>query len=262
MNISAEKMMISGADKMMISDDELFRDPPPKEDCSICMLPMPFANELCGVKTIYMPCCGKTLCKGCVISAEKEMNEGNMKRWCPFCRLILPERKKEFMKRIKKRMDVNDAQAYLQIGLNYYHGLTGLTQDREKALELFNKAAELGSIEAYFNIALTTARGEVIGSPEKALHYMSVAAIGGHEVARHNLGLKEETSNGSMERAMKHYIIAARCGYDKSLKKVGEGYKAGHVTKDEYANTLRAYQATVNQMKSKERDNALLVYLN
>ena len=55
---------------------------------------------------------------------------------------------------------------------------------------------------------------------------------------------------------MKHWMIAARAGYEKALKKVGEGYKAGHVTKDEYATTLRAYQCSVDEMKSKQRDIA------
>lgn len=174
----------------------------------------------------------------------------------------MPNRNEDFMKRIKKRMDVNDSEAYLQIGLNYYHGsLPGLTQDRNKAWELWKRGSELGSIEAHYNIALTTARGEFTerGYPEKALHYMSVAAVGGHEMARHALGLKEETSKGNMERAMRHFMIAASAGEDRSLKKVGEGYKHGYVTKDEYANTLRAYQESVYQMKSKERDKALLV---
>ena len=40
-----------------------------------------------------------------------------------------------------------------------------------------------------------------------------------------------------MNRAMKHHMIAARAGVDLSLKKVGEGYRAGHLTKDEYASS-------------------------
>ena len=31
-----------------ISDDKLFADPPPKEDCPICMLPMPFTTGMFG----------------------------------------------------------------------------------------------------------------------------------------------------------------------------------------------------------------------
>lgn len=60
---------------------------------------------------------------------------------------------------------------------------------------------------------------------------------------------------GNMGRAVKHYIIAARSGYDLSLKAVGKGYKLGYVTKDEYATTLRTHQASQDEMKSTQRAN-------
>ena len=55
---------------------------------------------------------------------------------------------------------------------------------------------------------------------------------------------------------MKHYILAAKAGHKKSLDKVKDGYKSGIVTKDEYANALRAYQQQQDEMKSEERDKA------
>ena len=84
---------------------------------------------------------------------------------------------------------------------------------------------------------------------DKALHHFNLAAIGGHEKARYNLAAMEVNK----DRSMKHFIIAARSGLDESLKKVGEGYKAGYVTKEDYASTLRAYQVSVNGMKSEQR---------
>ena len=77
--------------KIEISDEELFADPPQKEDCDICFLPMPFASGVSGVHEVYQPCCGKLLCRGCVIAADDEMEKGTMKRCCPFCRLPLEE---------------------------------------------------------------------------------------------------------------------------------------------------------------------------
>ena len=59
-----------------------------------------------------------------------------------------------------------------------------------------------------------------------------------------------------MNRATKHFMIAARAGFEESLKVIGQGYKHGLVTKDEYASTLRAYQVSVNEMKSEERTKA------
>jgi len=45
-------------------------------------------------------------------------------------------------------------------------------------------------------------------------------------------------------------------GSDAAGKEAGEGYKAGHVTKDEYASTLRAHQSIRNEMKSERRSRA------
>ena len=74
-----------------ITDEELFADPPPKEDCDICFLPMPCGGtKACGVSTVYQVCCGKTLCHGCMRAADVEMKKGTMKPYCPFCRVPLP----------------------------------------------------------------------------------------------------------------------------------------------------------------------------
>ena len=55
---------------------------------------------------------------------------------------------------------------------------------------------------------------------------------------------------------MKHFMIAAKTGYDDSLKEVQEGYSSGHVTKDEFENTFRAYKDSVDEVKSDQRDDA------
>ena len=86
-----------------ISDEELFADPPPKEDCEICMLPMPFSNNITGFRKTYQPCCGKTLCHGCMSATEDGMSKGKLKHCCPYCRAPLPL-PREFINRLKKRM--------------------------------------------------------------------------------------------------------------------------------------------------------------
>ena len=74
--------------------------------------------------------------------------------------------------------------------------------------------------------------------------------------ARNNLGCAESRA-GNNHRAFKHFIIAARAGSKMSLDTVKQGYTHGHVTKDEYAQTLREYQNSQDEMKSKARDKAL-----
>ena len=252
----------SHADKNLISNDDLFnKDPPPKEDCPICMLPIPHSSGLCGVHTTYMTCCGKMLCFGCTIAEEEGINKGNLKKWCTLCRLPPPETNEEKLRRYHKRMELNDANAFFVLGCAYQDGdeNLGLSRDMKKASELLIHAADLGSCQAHYhigqaclNLAIEKDDNETQDESDidMALHHMKLAAIGGHERASYYLGLNEAI-DGKMDLAMKHYIIGARGGFEECLKKVGEGYKARHVTKDEY--TLRAHQSIKNDMKSKQR---------
>ena len=258
------------SDNDNIDDEKLFADPPPKDDCPICMQPVPYASGLMGVRTSYSACCGKMLCDGCVVANMAAMKKGLTKKLCAFCRLPIPNSKEMYFKRIKKRMDMNDFNAFDQLGYDYEVGDMGLTKDSSKALELWKKSAELGSVFAHCRVANEYRCGNIVESDmAKAFHHWRLAAIGGHEQARHNLGLIErqqgnlniglgllEKGDSNMVRAYRHFLIAARCGYDDSLKKVGDGYKAGYVTKDEYASTLRVHKACRDRMKSKERDKA------
>ena len=244
-----------------ISDDKLFQDPPPKEDCPLCMQPVPYAIGLCDVGTTYMPCCGKSICEGCVVAAHEAMIEGELNPLCPFCRIRLPRSNdvnRTKLKQCKQRMKLNDASAFYTLGIAYHHAGWGLPVDDEDSMKWLNKAADLGHPDSLYSIANAYYEGQhgVDIDRNKAIQHYKLAAIGGHEKARYNLGVIEE-NDGNMDKAMKHYMIAAKSGINEALKEVREGYKNGHVTKDEYANTLRAYQASVNEMKSVERDRVL-----
>ena len=43
-----------------LHDDVLFKEPPPREECPICMLPLPFDVE----EQSFKSCCGKLICYG------------------------------------------------------------------------------------------------------------------------------------------------------------------------------------------------------
>jgi len=71
-----------------LRDEALFKDPPPKEDCPICFLPVPIsdfaiANQELAYEVMaeYYPCCGKKICRGCIYSFYESGNAGK----CPFC---------------------------------------------------------------------------------------------------------------------------------------------------------------------------------
>ena len=58
---------------------------------------------------------------------------------------------------------------------------------------------------------------------------------------------------------MRHFIIAAKCGYKRSLNMVKRGFTQGHVTKEDFEKTLRDYQASCDETKSEQRDRAAVI---
>ena len=128
--------------------------------------------------------------------------------------------------------------------------------DYKVAIEYFTRAAALGVSGAHYRLSCLYHRGEGIEKDMKRLLYHAEeAAIGGHPLARHNLGCVERR-NGKMDRAVKHFIIAAKLGFDVSLECLKTLYKAGHVSKEDFTAALRGHQAAIDAKKSPQRDEA------
>ena len=233
-------------------DKKLFKEPPPPEECPICMLPPPLYEDHTGM-TLHS-CCGKRICDGCIY-AMRETGGKNMKL-CPFCKAPPPRSPEDEVKRLKKLMEKGNAGAFNQLAGYYGEGCYGLPLDWAKANELRLKAGELGCAGAYFNLGICYQfGGGVEVDKKKAKHYFELAAMNGDVMARHNLGCAEyEASN--FHRAYKHFMLVACTGYNLSLDSVKKGFMNGHVTKEEYANTLREYQKSQDEMKSDMRDKA------
>ena len=230
-----------------LHDEALFKQPPINEDCPICFLRMPTLSK---GKT-YMACCGKLICCGCIHAVK--MN-GVAK--CPFCRTPTAPTDEENIKLVMKRVEIDDAQAIGNLGRCYAEGMYGLPQDHAKALELWHRAGQLGNAEAYFNIGIAYHNGNGVERNEKkATHYYELAAIGGDEHARHNLGCAEARS-GNMNKVLKHSMIAVGSGYHGSLKIIQLMFKDGHATKDDYSKALQAYQSYLGEIRSVQRDEA------
>ena len=217
------------------TDDELFKQPPPKKDCPICCLRMPILAT--GRK--YKSCCGKVICSGCFHAAAII---GGFKEACPLCSTPIPPSKEDIVNRTKTLVELNNATAICNIGDYYSKGTNGYPQDHVKALELWNKAAELGYAPGYHSIGCAYHYGNGVKVDEKkAIHYWELAAMQGHADARHNLGSMEARA-GNLDRAFKHYTIAVRYGSPKSLKNIKRMYNEGHATKQDYTALLRVYQ--------------------
>jgi len=155
-----------------------------------------------------------------------------------------------------KRIDMNDPIAIVKQGCDYRDGTNGYPQDHNKAMELFHRAAPLDYARAYCNIGYAYQSGEGVNFDRKmAVHYYELAAMMGNERARHNLGNGELRAN-NMERALKHYMIAVRGGYAKSLEAIKQLYTNEKATKDDYTTALQLYQEYLGEIKSVQRDKA------
>ena len=211
-------------------------------------LPLPLAAD----QIIFEACCGKDICDGCV----RVMKEREGADKCAFCRTPHTRSNEETIRRTNNLINKGNANAYYMLAGCYVDGEMGLPQDRQKANDLYLKAGELGCAGAYFNLgnAYCSGRGVEVDM-KKAKHYWELAAVNGSARARYNIGCIEEQA-GNPHRSMKHFILGAMAGHKPSLDAVKDGYKHGHITKDEYANTLRAHQKSQDEMKSEARDKA------
>jgi hypothetical protein len=228
-----------------LHDKNLFTQPDSSYlgECPLCFLPMPLDPK----KSTFYSCCSKTICVGC--DYANDMSNGGDR--CPFCREPAVN-KKESHKRIMKRIKTNNDPAAMS-----YMGTTRYEKgDYVTAVKYWTKAAELGDVGAHYQLADSYHEGDVVEMDrEKAVYHYEQAAIGGQPEARHNLGCLEER-NGNIERSVKHLIIAAKLGYEGSMKVLWRHYSAGNITKEDLDATLRTHQAALDEMKSSEREKA------
>ena len=187
---------------------------------------------------------------------EEARGRGGEIGLCAFCRTPPATSDEDSIKRIRKHVEADNADALDILADDYERGIMGMPQDFAKANELRLRAGELGCHEAYLNLASSYYNGRGVEvDKKKAKHFYELAAMKGSVSARHNLGCLEWNA-GNEHRAMKHYILSAKAGFNKSLDAVKGGFMKGIITKDEYTNTLHAYQQRHDEMKSDDRDKA------
>ena len=254
-----------------LRDEALFKDPPPKEECPICFLPMPLrmiccislppatissapiydyaiANEELAKKATeqYYPCCGKSICRGCVHSLDQSGNEDK----CPFCNSERDKTEEERVQEIMKRVEANDAASICVLANSYHHGLNGFQQDQTKAMELYARSADLGFCNANYNLACIYYKG---GDMKKAKFHFEATAMAGHDVARDMLGSLEAKS-GNIERAVKHWTIAASAGCFRAMFTLLIALKHRDVSRESIDSTLTAYNNSCVEMRSEARE--------
>lgn len=231
-------------------DDDLFKQPPPDDECPICFLPLSH-----GVQLAFQDCCGKTLCGGCVFADSLNSQPPYP---CAFCRAPMSISDEDVVKRVNKLVDAKNRDAYRILARCYLHGIKGIPQDFEKAVELLIHGGKLGSIFCYYELSNCYQTGQGVNkNMKKAKHFMELAAKGGLAIARYNLGCFE-WQEGNTNQAMKHWLIAASAGHDKALENVKRVYtaKGTFATEDQFEKASCAHKSAKDEMTSDNRRSA------
>jgi len=156
--------------------------------------------------------------------------------------------------RVEKKK--KDPVAINFLGEQYWHGHLGLQKDVRKAIKIFTEAAELGSIEAAYNLGIAYDNGLVVEKDKtKSFHYYKIAAMQGHAMSRHNLG-SFEGERGNRDRAVRHLLISAKMGDKDSVEMIKRLFMAGAATKEQFVGALKGYTDAVEGTKSHDRDEA------
>ena len=235
-----------------LRDELLFKQPESSHngDCPICLVPLPLDEG----ETALTRCCCKVICFGCQYGHQKRELEEGLETKCPFCRSEYSsgEANIHLTNLTMRRAEANDLVALHEIGK-----LSADEGNFDHALECFTKAVAIGNyVGAHYQLSKMYRFGHGVEKNEKKeVYHLEEAAIGGDAIARNNLGCIEER-NGRLDRAVKHWIIAANMGLDQSLENVKMAYRKGLVSKGDLASALRAHKAAVDATKSPQREEA------
>ena len=176
---------------------------------------------------------------------------------CAYCRLPSP---KSDIKALKKLMKKNNTQAFIQMADRYESG-EGVFQSDTKALEMYICAAELGCAEGYLYIGRYYAQGIAVEEDtSKASEFHEVSAKKGSLVAQQELA-RFHGRNGNVQLMIDHLKVAASAGDQISLDNLMVNYKQTLLeSKEDLTQTLRAFQASSNELRNKDRDEACAFY--
>ena len=239
-----------------LKDERLYsqgHERPEGDFCPICTQPVPMPT---GKHSFFNVCCMKRVCRGCVLAAMKM----GIHDKCAFCRTPTPRGDAKVLSLVQARVGKKDPDAIKFLGDKYSYGRLGLEKDTSRAVELYIEAAELGSVDAFYELGrVYFYGGSVEQDVERGLGFYEKAAMLGHSIARHNLGCYE-CDLGNYDLAVRHLLISAKMGHEESLGAFKTLFTKRHATKSQYGEALKGYQDALEEMKRPDREEAKKVF--
>jgi TPR repeat protein len=166
----------------------------------------------------------------------------------------MPDSVEEKLRRLRKRVDLEDPQALLNLAMNHGEGNYGLKVDQAKCIELMRQSAGLGFPPALYQLGTFHYYGKMglQQNEEEALKYFKEAAECGDLDSLHNFG-SIEAANGDHVAAMRHWRLSAPGGYRISMEHLIQCFEAGFLQHEDLAETLQAFYLARAEMKSEDR---------
>ena len=238
-----------------LRDEQLYsrgHDRMEEDFCPICTLPIPIPMNK---HSVFNTCCMKKICNGCDLATNNRGMDD-----CPFCRTPQPDNDADALAMVQARVEKKDPEAIVILGTKYLFGDLGLQQDTQKAVQLWTKAAELGSIGALYELGIAYDGGHGVqeNRAKAAAEFYTKAAMQGHVESRFALGCYEG-NKGNSDRAVRHFLISAKMGHSESVEGIKAMFMDGLAMNEQYAEALKGYQDAVEGMKSRDRDEAKIL---
>ena len=200
-----------------------------REDCPICLVPMPAVDYSLKYATrACFPCCSMQICKGCIFA----QTQARVNLACPFCRAPIKHSKNDGLKMVRQRAEANDPEALHDLAKSYAEedDKCDVQQDCIAAMQLYLQAAELGNVASIIDIAYKCRTGYAgkLGNAALAIRLATAIAktgcMRGHALLGYlhfldwNIEAEIPYDNDKKLKAIKHWAYAAKAGDPSSMK--------------------------------------------
>ena len=150
------------------------------------------------------------------------------------------------IKRLEELVKQGDADAMYELGHYYLYGQKGLSQDYEKAKELFEQSANLGNTWAISNLGYMYYFGQgVLQDYEKAKEFYEKSASLGNDKSMCILGAMYYSGLGVLqdyEKAKKLFEQSANLGNTYAMNNLGNMYELGEGVSRDYTKAKELYE--------------------
>ena len=169
-------------------------------------------------------CCCRIICPEC---GDRLRASGVP---CPLCQEPSAKSDEEEVARLRRHVENGIPEAMDTLGSKYYRvGDCGLKKSAKKAARLYERAVELGSVDAMVNLGVLLECGAtgVKIDMKKAARLYRMAADRGDAVAQHNLGLISAKA-GDFGEAARLFGLSAAQGFTNAQCSLGFCHYSGH----------------------------------